>query len=180
MRETPPTPHVILRPPQPQDIETRLSLPPSPSIYRMYGGDSDAFVPLTRAAAEEWMENLLRHPCAWIIAEEDVAAGEIRLDNIHPQDRRARMALGLFDEKNLGRGIGRAAIRLALKHAFETLALHRIDLRVLAFNHRAIRCYTACGFMHEGTERQSAFIDGVWHDDHIMGILTHEYDEKYK
>ncbi|SFC50117.1 GNAT family N-acetyltransferase [Tropicimonas isoalkanivorans] len=55
------------------------------------------------------------------------------------------------------------------------MGLHRVDLRVLSFNTRAIACYRACGFVHEGTEREAAFIDGEWHDDWIMGILSHEH-----
>jgi hypothetical protein len=29
----------------------------------------------------------------------------------------------------------------------------------------------------EGRERESAFIDGIWHDDVMMAILDHEYAE---
>ena len=49
--------------------------------------------------------------------------------------------------------------------------LHRIDLRVLAYNTRATRCYLRAGFVEEGREREAALVDGTWHDDVIMGIL---------
>ena len=101
----------------------------------------------------------------------EALAGEVRLDNLDDTDRRARLAIGLLRPRDLGLGIGRQAVRLALAHAVDVLALHRVDLRVLAFNQRAIRCYQACGFRHEGTKRQSALIGGDWHDDRIMAIL---------
>ncbi len=83
--------------------------------------------------------------------------------------------VGLLGDSLLGRGIGRAAIRKVLDYAFGSLGLHRVDLRVLSFNQRAIGCYLACGFVHEGTERESACIAGEWHDDWIMSILQHEH-----
>ena len=64
--------------------------------------------------------------------------------------------------------------RLVLAYAFDS-GLHRVGLRVLATNERAVRCYTSCGFKLEGRERESARIDGVWQDDLIMGILAREF-----
>jgi RimJ/RimL family protein N-acetyltransferase len=90
-------------------------------------------------------------------------------------DRRARLAIGLFHPDLLGQGIGTLAIRLLLRHAFETMGLHRLDLRVLAFNRRAIRCYEKCGFVHERFERESAWVAGTWADDVLMALLEHEY-----
>ncbi|MCY1382901.1 hypothetical protein D9M69_709710 [compost metagenome] len=59
-------------------------------------------------------------------------------------------------------------------HAFGELALHRVSLRVLAFNERAIASYRKCGFSIEGREREAALVDGEWRDDIMMGILAHE------
>jgi RimJ/RimL family protein N-acetyltransferase len=64
---------------------------------------------------------------------------------------------------------------LVLGHAFHDLKLHRISIRVLAYNTRAIRSYQKCGFLIEGREREAAFVNGRWHDDIIMGLLEHEF-----
>lgn len=57
----------------------------------------------------------------------------------------------------------------------EQLGLHRVDLRVLAYNHRAIACYEKCGFVREGVEREGALVAGEWHGDVMMSILEAEY-----
>jgi RimJ/RimL family protein N-acetyltransferase len=101
--------------------------------------------------------------------------GGISLHSIAEADRRARLAVGIFDRRFWSRGYGSEAIRLLLGHAFSTMGLHRVDLRVLAYNARAIRAYEKCGFIREGVERESALVDGVWHDDIIMSILEREY-----
>ncbi|MBV8716748.1 MAG: GNAT family N-acetyltransferase [Chloroflexi bacterium] len=90
---------------------------------------------------------------AWIIETDAHCVGVVRLHSLVEQDRRARLAIGLFHPALLGHGTGTLAIRLVLQHAFDGLHLHRVDLRVLAFNVRAIRCYEKCGFVREGLER---------------------------
>ncbi len=165
---------VRLRAPRPADIAARAALGRSPGILRMYGHDGPTNTTMSLADAQDWFDRLSAHPHAWVIESDGALAGELRLDGLDPTDRHARLALGLFSDRDLGRGIGRRAIAQALDHAFGPLGLHRVDLRVLAFNSRAIRCYTACGFRHEGTLRDNAWIDGTWHDDWIMGLLAHD------
>ena len=165
----------MLRPPQPEDVEARVRYGGHPEIVRMYGGSLQEPAPLSREAAQRWYATVCADPLAWVIEVEGCCVGVVRLHSLVDQDRRARLAIGLFHPDLLGRGIGTLAIRLLLRHAFETMRLHRIDLRVLAFNGRAIRCYEKCGFVREGVERESAWVDGAWADDMLMAILEHEY-----
>ena len=82
------------------------------------------------------------------------------LSDVREAGRKARLAIGLYAPPLLGRGIGTEAIGLVLRHAFGTLGMHRVDLMVLADNARAIAAYRACGFVEEGRERESCFVDG--------------------
>ncbi len=168
-------PRVLLRRPRAEDAEAREALGVSALIVRGYGAVADSQPRLAPGQAALWLTGLQGHPHAWVIEADGGLAGEARLDNLNPQDRRARLAIGLFNERHLGRGIGRQAVNLVLDHAFGALALHRVDLRVLARNTRAIRCYQACGFVREGIERDSARVGDAWEDDWIMSILDHEY-----
>lgn len=65
---------------------------------------------------------------------------------------------------------------IQLYDAFEELNLHRVDLRVLEYNKRAIKCYEKCGFIKEGVEREGALIEGKYETDVFMSILDREYD----
>ena len=169
------SPRVRLRPFRRSDVAGRFALGRSPEIVRGFGGDPDSLPPYDEDEARRWVEGNLAHPLAWAVEVEGRLLGEVRLDDLDFHDRRARLATGLYDLAQLGRGFGREAIGLVLSHAFGTLTLHRVDLRVLAFNERAIRCYRACGFVEEGRERESARIGDRWHDDVIMGLLVHEH-----
>jgi RimJ/RimL family protein N-acetyltransferase len=72
-------------------------------------------------------------------------------------------------------GNGTEALRLVLRYAFAGLALHKVYLRVLAYNARAIRAYQKCGFRVEGILREEMKVNGRWNDLVYMGVLAHEF-----
>jgi RimJ/RimL family protein N-acetyltransferase len=87
-------------------------------------------------------------------------------------------ALGIWNESYMSRGIGVETTMLVLGYAFDVLKLHRVGLKVLDYNERAINCYQKCGFKQEGILRDSAYIEGAFHSDIIMSILEDEYYSK--
>jgi RimJ/RimL family protein N-acetyltransferase len=72
-------------------------------------------------------------------------------------------------------GNGTESLRLALSYAFGELKLHKLYLRVLEYNTRAIRTYEKCGFRVEGVLREEMKVNGQWHALVYMGILAEEY-----
>lgn len=72
-----------------------------------------------------------------------------------------------FQNVGLGTVMIREGIRLAKARGW-----HRIGLRVVADNHRAIRLYEKMGFKKEGVSRDNYFgEDGKYHDEVEMGLL---------
>lgn len=149
--------------------------PQDPEIVRMYGGDAMEVHTRSEADAEAWLSALTEHPAAWVIEVAGRCVGSVRLDDIDGHDARARYAVGIDVPDLLGQGLGTEVTQLVVGHAFGSLGLHRVALRVLSYNERAIRCYEKCGFQREGRERESAFVDGVYYDDVIMGVLASEF-----
>ena len=167
---------LTLRPPVPSDIADRLRVGRDPDIYRMLGADISNLPALTEEQAKAWVENIAAHPAAWVIEFEGRAIGEILIDNFVEADARAGLIVGILDPEALGKGLGTEAIKAVAEFAFDTLGLHKLSTRVLAFNTRAIRAYERVGFVREGLERESALIGGVWHDDVIVGLLKRDFD----
>jgi RimJ/RimL family protein N-acetyltransferase len=166
---------LLLRGPHARDVAERLALGHTAEIIHMFGGDPAAIGPMTLQDSQNFIDRLASHDHAWVIEHEGRFLGEIRLDALDMHDRRARLAIGLYDERRLGKGLGQEAVRLVLRYAFAELGLHRVGLRVVAYNLRAIRCYTACGFTEEGREREAALVAGQRYDDIMMGILAREF-----
>lgn len=170
-------PTIMLRPPQETDKQDRLAYGRDPEFRRMVGGNPNTLPPLTAAEVERWYSQAVQEPYHWIIEAEGRCIGTVRLHTVDPENRRATYAVGIFGPEFRGRGLGTEATRLVLAYAFDVLALHRVDLRVLAFNLRAIACYEKCGFVREGIEREGAWIGGEWQSDVVMSILEQEYRE---
>jgi RimJ/RimL family protein N-acetyltransferase len=99
--------------------------------------------------------------------------GNLYIYDIDPIARRAQLGIFIGDRRHRGRGYGRAAMDLAIRHAFGDLGLQRLWFTVLADHAAAIRLYERCGFAVEGTLRRHAFKDGQFRDLLVMG-LCHE------
>ncbi|MCY4180476.1 MAG: GNAT family protein [Litoreibacter sp.] len=164
-------PRVRLRAPELQDWAGRFALGNTPELHRMFGGEPTQFRELTEDAAKSWVDKQMQERFAWVIELEGRLIGSVRLHSVNYADHRAVLAIGILDVESLGKGLGAEAIELVAKHAFGPMGLHRISLRVLDFNARAIAAYRKVGFVEEGRERESALIDGAWHDDILMGLL---------
>jgi ribosomal-protein-alanine N-acetyltransferase len=167
--------HILLRPLRVNDKIDRIACGRNFEYVRMMGGDYERMPPLTPEEVDAWFDRMASEPHGWAIEHEDRCIGTARLHSLEPADRRARYAIGIFNPATWGLGLGTEATRLVLRYGFATLGLHRIDLRVLAYNERAIASYKKCGFVVEGVERDSALVAGEWHDDVIMSVLEHEY-----
>jgi RimJ/RimL family protein N-acetyltransferase len=85
--------------------------------------------------------------------------------------------VGIFiGEKRLwNQGYGTDAMRLLLRHGFDTLNLNRIALDVYDTNLRAVRSYEKAGFVHEGRKRQAIFKGGKYVDILQMSVLRQEW-----
>lgn len=149
-----------------------------PEIIRMFGGspEFDEPQPMSRDEAAAWYEQVssASELLSWVVELDGHFIGTARLHSVDEADRRARYAVGLLDRDMLGIGLGTEVTRAVVAYGFHEVGLHRIDLRVLAYNARAIACYERSGFVVEGREREAALVGGTWHDDVIMGILEHE------
>jgi ribosomal-protein-alanine N-acetyltransferase len=166
---------IILRPPRETDKHDRLAYGRDAEFRKMVGGDPCTLPPLTIAAVEPWYHQVSQDCYHWIIEAEVRCIGTVRLHAVDTENRRAKFAIGIFGPEFRGRGLGTEATRLVLAYAFEVLSLHRVELRVLTFNHKAIACYERCGFVREGIEREGSWIGGQWQSDMIMSVLEQEY-----
>ncbi|WP_299657922.1 GNAT family N-acetyltransferase [uncultured Tateyamaria sp.] len=167
-------PRVLLRDVVPGDVDARFALGNTPDIIKMFGGDPTQVRDITRDAAEAWVTAQKTEPYAWVIEVADRLLGAVRLHTLNPADKRAQIAIGILDPSALGKGFGTEAMQVLARHAFETMGMHRLGCRVLAFNDRAIASYEKVGFVVEGREREAALIGQEWHDDLIMGLLDRD------
>ena len=135
--------------------------------------------PLTRKAHLNWLHNRVEtgEVAQFVIYDGETAVGSVYLRDIDRNNRKCEYGIFIGDEDCRGKGIGTAAAKLALAHAFEELGLNRVYLRVFADNLGAIKSYEKAGFRYEGTFRQDVMIDGVGEDIVFMAILREDWEK---
>ncbi len=130
---------------------------------------------------EAWFDSVTRSRGIAIFAirtlGDDQLIGTCQLHDIDPIRRSAELQIRIGMAEYRGRGYGREALHLLIKHGFEDLNLQRIQLHVLRSNQHAAHVYERLGFQKEGVLRNAAFIEGEFVDVEIMSLLrTDQYD----
>ncbi|HYE83444.1 MAG TPA: GNAT family protein [Clostridia bacterium] len=107
--------------------------------------------------------------------EEGMPIGTIQLYDFNEQDKSCKLGIRIGDRNYWSKGYGEDAVRTLLEYAFMKIDMYRVTLKVYEYNERAVKCYLKCGFQNEGRTRQSAYIDGKFYDEIIMGALKSDF-----
>ncbi|KAJ3517520.1 hypothetical protein NLJ89_g460 [Agrocybe chaxingu] len=75
------------------------------------------------------------------------------------------------------KGYGTQITKFMVDHAFLHLNMHRIGLEVYEGNERAMAVYRKIGFVDEGRQRKTRWVDGGWKDTFHMGILVDDWKQ---
>ena len=111
----------------------------------------------------------------WAIARDDDALiGTCSLFEISPSNRRASLGYALT-RAHWGMGHALEATRLAVAHAFGTMALHRLEADVDPRNAPSLRLLERLGFEREGLLRERWHVAGETQDSLIYGLLARGY-----
>jgi aminoglycoside 6'-N-acetyltransferase len=114
-------------------------------------------------------------PVAWVVLVDGAIAGWVLVsEEDTPEYRHAGIDVALTTALQ-GRGYGREAITVAIRHYIEHHGHHRFTIDPSAANARAIRTYEAVGFRPVGILRRYERLgDGPWRDGLLMDLLAEE------
>ena len=135
-------------------------------------------------AGRKWLDLIADHRgVVFAIEHEGRPIGQVNYRDLQPKGKSAEVGIGIGDPALWGKGLGREALGLLVKHLVDDLGVHRVTLSVLAYNDRAISSYKAAGFEVEGIERDGVMTDkGVWADDvkmaYVVGRSRPEFDPR--
>jgi RimJ/RimL family protein N-acetyltransferase len=170
------SPALILRPLQAADCDRLLSWIHSQDAMYQWSGARGFTWPLDRG-------QLLRDLAAHAGSSRELLAavdgggemvGHVSLDTTH-HHRLANIGRVAIAPDRRGRGLGTALMRAAIRHGFDDLGLHRLQLTVYTFNTAALACYRGVGFVVEGLARDSTRGSTGYWDGLTMGLLESEY-----
>lgn len=108
---------------------------------------------------------------------DDDYIGQVGIHQIHWRSRVGRLGIVIADQERMGRGLGSAALAMAIDVAFaeDQLNLHKLWLMVFSDNTRSQRTYQRLGFVQEGVLREEYFHDERWRDMTRLSLLQREW-----
>lgn len=119
----------------------------------------------------QWLENHVQtgEVAQMIICRKntDGTDGEKKLGCVYIRDidytnQKGEYGIFIGEQDARGCGVGTKAAGLMLRYGFEELGLHRIYLRALEGNDRAVRSYEKAGFVKEGFLKDDVVIAGEY------------------
>ncbi len=160
---------IILRAIERQDLPRYVQWLADPAVAEQLG----LFAPLSLAQEEAWYEKMLADPTVrnFAIELEGQHIGGAGFQNIDRRNASAEMSLFIGPPELRDQGLEQDVMSTLVRFGFEQMNLHRIYLRTLADNERAVHLYEKAGFRHEGCWRQAEFRHGRYHDVLWMSIL---------
>ena len=144
-----------------------------------YLGRSHQTITLQEEKAYLEKEQNNKNVFAIIDLETDEVIGNVGLHEINHINRTATLGIFIGNKNYWSKGYGTEAIQLILDFGFNYLNLNNIDLALMEFNQRALKCYEKCGFKEIGRKRKCNFINGKYYDAILMDILAEEFTESY-
>lgn len=137
---------------------------------------------INRETDEKWYDNYMANRsncirCAIMTDCSEEILGLISLSNIDFLNRTAEMHIMIGDTDNQDKGAGTFAVKQMLYHAFFNMNMHRVHLKVVEDNKRAIHLYEKIGFVCEGVSRESKYKNGIYVNMLNYSILRNEFEE---
>lgn len=156
---------LVVRPMERADVAKLAQIGAEPEVARWWGAISAQEL-LEKAAGAEGVVALAVETGGALIGLVQFS------EEPDPMYRHATVDLFLSAAYH-GRGLGREAVGLVVRHLIDDLGHHRITIDPALANERAIRCYAAAGFTAVGVMRRyERGADGSFHDGVLMELVA--------
>lgn len=110
----------------------------------------------------------------YAISANGVLVGQMHLFGIAWGSTRSGAAGYWVSKSVAGQGIAPLALAMLCDHAFETLALHRVEVNIRPDNVASLRVVAKLGFRDEGLRARYLHINGDWHDHRTFALTSED------
>lgn len=132
--------------------------------------------PFTREGHENWIRTMIDTGRAVQMMICCISSGRpvgsVYIRDIDREHNKAEYGIFIGEPQARGKGVGTAAAGLMLRYCFQEERLHRVYLRALAGNDRAVRSYEKAGFVKEALLKDDVFVDGKYCDIIWMAAIN--------
>lgn len=102
--------------------------------------------------------------------------------NIHSKDEKnGTFSFGIrINRKHRNKGYGSEALRILLRYGFYELRFQKCNSGCVAINEASIRLHKSLGFVEEGRQRRTIYMNGQYYNHILFGLTREEFDENEK
>lgn len=102
--------------------------------------------------------------------------------NIHSKDEKnGTFSFGIRINRNhRNKGYGSEALRILLRYGFYELRFQKCNSGCVDINEGSIKLHKSVGFIEEGRQRRTIYMNGQYHDHILFGLTREEFDENEK
>lgn len=164
-----------------------LSMEDTPDIFHILDKEREILRKWLPFVDKTWKEEDTAKAVEEMIAQEEeqftlrhygMTIGLIGFKNMDTVSRKIEIGYWLSPEQH-GNGYMTEAVKAMIDHAFLSLNMNRIQIRVAVNNHRSNRIPRKLGFFLEGVERDGELlVDNVYTDINVYSMLKKDYKER--
>ena len=110
---------------------------------------------------------------AIVINENKSHIGNIKIDPINKKNLYGEYGIMIGDKSQWGKGYAKEASEEIIKFCFTTLLLRKINLGVIANNHKALKLYESMGFIEEGRFKNHVLFNDKYTDMVRMALFSY-------
>lgn len=163
--------NIILRPITLDDTDLIVKWRNNPSVEQNFIFREK----FTSQMHENWMHTQVEtgRVIQYIVEEKDDhrPVGSVYFRDVNRLYNSAEFGIFIGEDDARGKGYGKEITSLFVNYGFESLGLHRIQLRLVKGNTAAARTYKSVGFREEGEFRDMVKLDGEYRTVIFMSIL---------
>ena len=135
----------------------------------------------TKEMHENWMHSKVEtgQVIQYIVEEKKAGRpiGSVYFRDVNENYDSAEFGIFIGEDDARGKGYGKEMTSLFVRYGFESLGLHRIQLRLVKGNAAAARTYSSVGFRKEGEFRDMVKLDDAYKSVIFMSILDSDLKE---
>ena len=168
---------IYLRALEPQDLEFLYVVENNESIWEV----SNTQTPYSRFLIKQYLKNAhqdiyeAKQLRLAICKKESFApVGLIDLFDFDPKNNRAGVGILIQNQEDRNAGIGKEALGLLIRYAFEKLNLHQLYANINTENQPSLSLFATFGFQKIGVKKQWNLVNGKYKDEALFQLINHQ------
>lgn len=168
---------IYLRALEPHDLEFLYVVENNESIWEV----SNTQTPYSRFLIKQYLKNAhqdiyeAKQLRLAICKKEGFAPiGLIDLFDFDPKNNRAGVGILIQNQEDRNAGIGKEALGLLVRYAFEKLNLHQLYANINTENQPSLSLFATFEFQKIGVKKQWNLVNGKYKDEALFQLINHQ------